>query len=218
MLVNKYQPLTIESFIGLDKAKAILNTLLSEPGSKAILLYGESGIGKTAMGQAIARKLGAEVRNGTFIHVPARKCNLDAVSEVVARTAYPPLYGVWYVVLVDEIDTMTPAAQDAWLSVLDATEMPARTVFVFTCNEGPKSNGYIPENLSARFLSRLLKVPFSNYGLNGEGSRFLARVWDAENGGAEPPDFARIMKDSRNNLRAGLMAIETVLLERKAGQ
>ena len=215
MLTETYAPRTIPEFVGLKEPKAILANLLQTQGSKAMLLYGESGIGKTAMGQAIARLLGAEIRNGTFIHVPARKCNLEAVGEVVARTVYPPLYGDWYVVLVDEIDTMTAAAQDAWLSVLDTTEMPAQTVFIFTCNEGPKENFYLPINLQPRFLSRLLKIHFSNYGLNGEGSRFLARVWEAEQGGANPPNFSRLLKDARNNLRAGLMALESELLSRR---
>lgn len=214
MLTAKYQPQTMADFVGLDKPRAILGKLLAQPGSKAVLLYGESGIGKTAMGQAIARQLGAETRNGTFIHIPARKCNLESVAEVVERTTYPPLYGSWYVVLVDEIDTMTQAAQDAWLSILDSTEMPANTVFVFTCNEGPKSHGGLPENLSARFLSRLLTIPFSNYGLNGEGSAWLGTVWDREGGGEPRPDFVRILKDNRNNLRAGLMVLERELLQR----
>ena len=35
MLTDTHRPVTIESFVGLDKAKAILNTLLPQPGSKA---------------------------------------------------------------------------------------------------------------------------------------------------------------------------------------
>ena len=37
--------------------------------------------------------------------------------------------------LVDEADRMTPAAQLALLSKLDATAIPPNTIFIFTCNE-----------------------------------------------------------------------------------
>jgi hypothetical protein len=48
--------------------------------------------------------------------------------------------------------------------------------------------------------------------MSEEIAELLARVWRSEAGEAEAPNFASIVKDSRNNVRDALMRVETELL------
>ncbi len=60
---------------------------------------------------------------------------------------------------------MTPAAQLALLSKLDATAFPPNTVFIFTCNA--------TDSLEPRFLTRCRVIEFSSYGMANE----IASYW-----------------------------------------
>jgi hypothetical protein len=55
-------------------------------------------------------------------------------------------------------------------------------------------------------------VDFSSYGLSEGIAGLLQRVWDAETASQDRPNFARLAKDSANNVRDALMALEVELL------
>jgi hypothetical protein len=109
----------------------------------------------------------------------------------------------FHMVLVDEADRMTEAAQIALLSHLDGTNPAPNTIYVFTCNS--------TDRLEQRFLSRLRPVDFSSYGIAKDAAGLLARVWSAETKAAAP-NFARIVKEANNNIREALMRLETELM------
>jgi hypothetical protein len=47
----------------------------------------------------------------------------------------------------------------------------------------------------------------------GDAAALLKSIWDSEAPASSPaPNFARLVKDSNNNVRAALMALETELL------
>lgn len=205
MLTEKYKPMQVTDFVGLDKPKKIIGKWLANPQSQSFLFVGKPGTGKTAMAEAIARAIGAQACE--TVQIPSGKCDQRTVEEIWRAVAYLP-WGNFRVYIVNEADRMTEGAQIAFLSLLDA--IPFKTVFIFTCNE--------TAGLEARFLSRCMVVEFSNYGLNGCGSVFLSEVWRKESAGlkAQPlfePDFVRILKNCGNNLRGALMEIERELLE-----
>ena len=205
MLTQKYKPIELNDFVGLDKPKKIIGKWLCKPESAAMLFVGKPGTGKTVMAEVIAAAIGAQPSE--VVQIPSGKCDQKTVEQVWQTTAYLP-WGNFRVYIVNEADRMTEGAQIAFLSLLDA--MPHKTVFIFTCND--------TASLEARFLSRCMVIEFSNYGMNGDGSRFLAEVWRKESANlkAKPlfePDFIRILKDRGNNLRGALMEIEKELLE-----
>ena len=154
---------------------------------------------KTSMALALAAQIGAEIH-----HIPSQKCNAQAIDDTCRMCAYVPLSGGFHLVIVDEADRMTPAAQLALLSKLDATDAPPNTIWVFTCNA--------TDGLEPRFLSRTRQVEFSSYGMANEAARLLESIWQREANGAAAPNFARIVKESANNLRDALMCLETELL------
>ena len=200
-LTEKYRPRKIGSFVGLEKSRRILAKFAANPYPASWLFVGPPGTGKTTMGLALAEELRAEVH-----HIPSQQCTVDAIHDTVRRCWYVPQSGTFHLVLVDEADRMSPAAQLALLSKLDSTAFPPQTVFVFTCNG--------TDGLEPRFLSRCRVLEFSSYGTAEEIANLLRAVWDRETDTPAdgPPNFARIVKDSHNNVRDALMRLELEIL------
>jgi replication-associated recombination protein RarA len=198
-LTEKYRPHTIANFAGLEKPKRILGKFAANPYQSAWLFVGPPGTGKTTMALALVDTLQAEVH-----HIPSQQCIVSNVEDVIRRCWYVPMSGRFHLVLVDEADRMSNAAQLHFLSKLDATAFPPQTIFVFTCNS--------TDGLEPRFLSRTRQIEFSSYGMASEATRLLESIWQREANGAAAPNFARIVKDSANNIRDALMCLETELL------
>lgn len=199
-LTEKYRPRSIDEFAGLEKPKQIMRKLAANPFPSAWLFVGPSGTGKTTMGLALAAAIPAELH-----HIPSQDCNLENIERVRRVCQYVPMQGFrFHLVLVDEADRMTSAAQISLLSKLDATNFPPNTIFIFTCNQ--------TEGLEPRFLSRCHVVEFSSYKMSAELVGLLDRVWTAETPSQEKPNFQTIVKDSKNNAREALMRLETELM------
>jgi DNA polymerase III gamma/tau subunit len=199
-LVEKYRPLRIADFVGLDRPKKVLSAFCKRPASGAWLFIGPSGLGKSTMALALATQLQAELHK-----IPSQKCTVQSIEDTVRRCWYAPMTpGGFHVVLADEADQMTDAAQLSLLSKLDSTDPAPNTVWIFTANA--------TERLERRFLSRCKVLEFSSYGLAGEIAAYLNCVWHAEGGNGNGPDFERLAKDSRNNVRDCLMRLEVELM------
>ena len=117
---------------------------------------------------------------------------------------YVPLGGGFHVVICDEADAMSDAAQKYLLSKLDSSAPVPNTIWIFTANQ--------TDRLEARFLSRCRTVEFSSYGVASEATRLLESIWHKETSSESAPNFARIVKESANNIRDALMCLETELL------
>jgi replication-associated recombination protein RarA len=201
-LTEKYRPMTFSDFAGMEKQKKILAKFAQNPYPTAWLFTGAPGTGKTTMGLALADALLAEVH-----HIPSQECNVANIERAVFTCHYVPMSGKrMHLLLIDEADQMSAAAQLSLLSKLDSTAFPPATVFVFTCNA--------TDRLEARFLSRCKVLEFSTYGIAAPVSELLQRVWHRETQGKAGlgPNFQRIVKDANNNVREALQRLETELL------
>jgi replication-associated recombination protein RarA len=200
-LTEKYRPRTFDGFVGLEKPRKVMSKLAVNPFPSAWLYIGASGTGKTTMALALAEAIPAELH-----HIPSQECNLENIERVRRTCQYVPMEGKrMHLVVVDEADRMTDAAQVSLLSKLDSTNFPPNTIFIFTCNDSTR--------LEPRFLSRLSVLEFSSYGIAKETADLLARVWDAETDNpVERPNFARIVKESNNNVREALNRLQVEIM------
>src|SRR6266404_8391557 len=189
-LTEKYRPHSLAEFCGLDKVKKVLTNFASRPFPNAAFLFiGPSGVGKTSVGIALC-----EMLRGELHHIPSQQCNVANVEDVVRQCHYVPKNGTFHLILVDEADQMSKAAQLALLSKTDATAFPPSTVFVFTCNS--------TDGLEPRFLSRCMELKFQSHRIASEAASLLERIWLQEVGETvDKPDFLRIVQSSKNNVR-----------------
>jgi putative ATPase len=200
-LTERYRPHSIDGFVGLSKPKALCAKLAARPFESAWLFIGPSGTGKTTMARALAEMIPAELH-----HVPSQSCDLATLERISRTCNYVPMAGrKMHLVLVDEADQMSSAAQLFLLSKLDGTAPCPNTIWIFTANDTSR--------LADRFLSRTKQIEFSSYGMAADAAALLERIW-LENApaAAEKPNFARIVKESNNNVRESLMKLETELM------
>ena len=197
---EKYRPARIADFVGLERPKKVLSAFCKRPAAGAWMFVGPSGVGKSSMALATSAELQAELHK-----IPSQKCTAAAIEDTVRQCWYAPMTpGGFHVVLVDEADAMSNAAQLQLLSKLDSVDPAPNTIWVFTAND--------TERLERRFLSRCKMLDFSSYGMSSEIAAYLDRIWHAEGGNGNAPDFERLAKDSRNNVRDCLMRLEVELM------
>jgi replication-associated recombination protein RarA len=200
-LSEKYRPHSLAEFVGLEKPKRVLSKFADAPFPNAAFLFvGPSGTGKTSMALALC-----EAIRGELHHIPSQNCNLATLEDVVRQCHYVPRNNTLHIVLVDESDQMTPAAQLAFLSKLDGTAFPPQTVFIFTANDTAR--------LQDRFLSRCMVLQFSSHGMAKEAATLLERIWKQEAGETpDTPNFLRMVQDSKNNVRDAVNSLQVELL------
>lgn len=200
-LSEKYRPHSLTEFVGLDKPKRVLSKFADAPFPNAAFLFlGPSGTGKTSMALALC-----EAIRGELHHIPSQSCNVSTVEETVRQCHYVPRNNTLHVVLVDEADQMSNAAQLGFLSKLDGTAFPPQTVFIFTANDTAR--------LQDRFLSRCMVLQFSSQGLAKPTAELLERIWHKEAGEtAEKPNFLRMIQDSKNNVRDAVNSLQVEIL------
>lgn len=200
-LCEKYRPKVLSDFLGMEKQKKILSAFAKRPVSCAWFFIGGAGLGKTTSAIALADELQADVH-----FIPSQKCNVETVESTWRLCWNIPLFGPsgWHVVICDEIDQCSNAAQLSLLSKLDATNPAPQTIWVFTANDC--------ERLEKRFLSRCRVLEYSSYGLRSDLAAFLAKVWESETGKSGTLDWERIAKDATGNVRDALNRLEVELL------
>lgn len=198
-LTDRYRPVALRDFAGLAVPRKVLSAFARAPYSAAWMFLGPSGTGKTTMALALGEQIGAQVH-----HVASRACDLEAIDRLAQDCLYYPLDGAkWHLVIVDEADQMTRAAQNALLSKLDSTAGLPNTIWIFTAND--------IKGLEERFLSRTRLLYFETVA-PADGVAYLAHVWHQEGGNGNGPDIGMLLERAQGNLRTALMDLEIELL------
>ena len=162
-------------------------------GVAKIILYGPPGTGKTKLAEMFANLIAGHQTCVESIN--GRNVNIEVVRQWQQESHYLPLYGLFNVKIVNELDTCPPASQDPLLTYLD--EMPDCTAFIGTSNMDLRS-------LSERFQTRLKQIPVK--APDTETIMGFLRKWKLAD---------RVIKQTAvgcgGNVRAALMDVQSIL-------
>jgi DNA polymerase-3 subunit gamma/tau len=167
VLALEFRPITFSDVVGQRHIKPILRAMVrSENVPPALLFAGTRGTGKTTTARILAAALNCEsrvdgdacsecpscraVQSGTSLSVlevdAASHGLVDDVRKLKEMVGYD-VAGLWRVVMLDEAHSMSRAAFNALLKVLE--EPPARTTFVLLTTEAAR----IPETIVSRSMA-----------------------------------------------------------------
>jgi len=202
----------------------MLSAFVADPYPSSWLFVGEPGTGKTRMGIVLGNELSRNFVN----HVYSGKCDAEFVRRISQDIYDDPIGPMlanwdaprgWHFYLIDEIDQASKQALVNFLSLLDASSLPRRAIFVFTCNSTKEMN-----KNEARFVSRCQKLKFHGHGMRPGIAALLERVWQQEAPpGATAPNFELIAKECAGKrkgnpygngyVRGALLELQNKLLE-----
>lgn len=136
----KYRPKTLDDYIFKDEAhRALVERWVTEKNIPHIFLKGHRGTGKTSLALLLKNLL--EVEDSDFLSLNASDDNnIETIRTKVKNFISTFAYGHFKIVLLDEADGLTPAAQGTLKSMMEEFSDNAR--FILTCN---KPNKVIPE-------------------------------------------------------------------------
>lgn len=125
---EKYRPKTIDEYIGNTEVIDKIKKFIKDNNVKNILLYGTAGTGKTSLAHIITKAIDADV---LFIN-GSDENGIDVIRDRVKTFASTSSFKEMKVVIFDEACRLTPQAQDALKSLMEAYIKQTR--FIFTVN------------------------------------------------------------------------------------
>ena len=192
----------------------LLCMFAARPFPAAFLFEGETGTGKTTAAVALAAELGCDLSQkppefGGLYVIASGEQTADTVRNIYSTLWNCPFSGSgWKVLIVNEVDRISPQAETIWLDRLE--RVPPQGVIVFTTNFSGK--------LSARFRDRCTRMAFESEApkLKGPACELLANIWRREVGtepnmGDVKGVVERAIEDDRLSFRRAVQLFEPAI-------
>jgi replication-associated recombination protein RarA len=222
-LSEKHRPREWSQVIGQDEAvKKILRVRdRCGLGGQVFYIAGPSGSGKTTLAKLIASEVADDIgiyeRSGP-------KVTADWLDNIERTTQYTPIGGRGWAIIVNEVQSFTRAQVDRLNDLIEAgCGLNQRTTWAFTTTNTGSERLFDVDEAPA-FLSRANKISTTPRGVCEPFARHLLAIARAEgylNGHGDEwylPRFMRVMKQERNNLRAGFEWLQSADLESEGAE
>ena len=128
LLVEKYRPQTLETFVGSETLKTQLQKFIDQNDIVNMLFYGPAGSGKTTLSKLIVKNLDCDYLLINASDERGIETIRDKVSGFASTASFKPLK----VVILDEADFLTIQAQASLRNVIETFSRTTR--FIMTCN------------------------------------------------------------------------------------
>jgi len=151
-LYRKYRPSKLSEVVGQkDALKALTDMGKRKAIPHALLFVGPSGCGKTTLARIIRTKIKCGDRD--FVEVNSADFRgIDSIRSIRQQVGLAPISGACRVWLIDEVHQLTPAAQDAFLKILEDT--PPHVYFMLATTD--------PQKLKKTIRTRCTEIKCKN--------------------------------------------------------
>lgn len=137
-LADKHRPRSLTEVVGQFPTR-VLRAIAMEPYPCCLLLEGAPGCGKTCSAMALAHDLGCHDDLSGLHMVIASEFSVDVARDLFDSSLRlrPFSGGDWHVLLIEELETLSPACQ-TFLKVALETRLPRHAIVVATSNGAGK--------------------------------------------------------------------------------
>jgi replication-associated recombination protein RarA len=174
-LADSYRPSSLSEVVGQFPTR-VLKAVAMEPYPSCWLLEGAAGVGKTSSALALAADLGCTDELSGLHMTIASELSIDAARELFESSLRlrPFSGGQWHVLVIEELETLSPAAS-TYLKVALETRLPSHSIVVATSNGAGK--------LSKALLQRFSLLQYDGSKVFALACRDrLAEIWRQEFG------------------------------------
>ncbi|WP_333023407.1 DNA polymerase III subunit gamma/tau [Wolbachia endosymbiont of Pentidionis agamae] len=221
----KYRPVHFRDLVGQDVlARVLENAFGSNRIPQSILLFGNSGVGKTTTARIIALCLNCilgptfdpcgscencsaikDSRHPDVIEIDAAShTSVEDIKAILGDLCYVPMSSKFKVYIIDEVQMLSSSAFNALLKTIE--EPPPAVKFIFATTEIKK----IPQTVIARcFRFNLHNIPISKI------EKRLEHIALLEGYNFEFEGLRLIASNSNNSMRNALFLMNQVMLYSK---
>lgn len=136
-----------------NQVNAWIEGALSKKSTRALLLTGSPGLGKTTLALAACQKLNANPRDINQVNC-ANYRKIDETRELLLQLAFMPMHGDYRALILDEVHQLTKDSQQAFMTPLEE-DLPKQTL-VIACTSKP-------EELETAFRRRFYEIKLQPY-------------------------------------------------------
>jgi DNA polymerase III delta prime subunit len=126
--VESYRPQTLDNYIGNDHLKAKLAQYIETGDIPHLLLFGKAGVGKTSLARLITNSIDCDY----MLINASDENNVETVRTKIKGFASTMGFKPFKIIILDEFDYMTPAAQSILRNLMEVFSSHCR--FILTCN------------------------------------------------------------------------------------
>jgi replication factor C small subunit len=193
LLVEKYRPTKLESFVGNENIKKSIAQYLSQNDIQNFIFYGSAGCGKTTLAKLIVKNLDCD-----YLYINAsEERGIETIRDKVSGFASVASFKPLKVIILDEADFLTIQAQASLRNVIETFSRSTR--FILTCNYVER----IIDPLQSRCQTVKITPPNKK-----EVAKHLAWVLEEENIEFNVEDLVPIINQFYPDLRKCLNTIQ----------